>query len=118
MITYLGRSELEDNPTATHCLQNCRLYGTDHITDKTRFRDPPMFHLTTPRVPDIDESGTTMPAVWLPGSTELGPFWIIIKNILHNFHTLSFNYIITNYFYVKKETVPGKVPANSAASSL
>ena len=82
IFNYLGRSELDDNPTATHCLQNCLLYGTDHITDKTRFRDPPIFHLTTPRVPDIDESGTTIPAVWLPGSTELGPIQYITISLL------------------------------------
>ena len=58
------------------------MYGTDHITDRTRFRDPPIFHLTTPRVPDIDESGTTIPAVWLPGSTELGPIQNIAISLL------------------------------------
>ena len=76
---YLGSSPLDDNPTATHCLQNCRLYGTDHITDKTRFSSPPRFHRTTPRVPDIDDSGTMIPAVWLPGSTAPGA----VLNIYH-----------------------------------
>ena len=58
---------------ATHCLQNCRLYGTAHITDKTVFKEPPIFHLAIPRVPDNDDSGTMIPAVWLPGSTAPGP---------------------------------------------
>ena len=78
---HLGRFALDDKPTATHCLQNCLLYGTDHITDRTLFKDPPIFHRTTPRVPDIDESGTTMPAVWLPGSTELGPLKAMIQSL-------------------------------------
>ena len=70
---HLGKSLLEDKPTATHCLQNCRLNGTDHITDNTRSSEPPIFHLAIPRVPDIEDVGTMIPAVWLPGWTSLGP---------------------------------------------